>query len=284
VTASGPAPATATAPSDSTTDPIVHPPRRRRRWPRVLLAILGIAVIALVVIAAWWLQPQPGLPEAAAAMTSSDAVTVSQGDGFLAFTPTATTATTGFIIYPGGKVEPAAYARSARAIAAAGYLVTIVPMPLNLAVLNANGADAVIAAHPEIETWVIGGHSLGGAMAGQYVDQHPGTVDGLMLWAAFPNGDLSDQPDLPVLSVYGSLDSGAERFSSVETRAMLPPGTQFMVLEGGNHEQMGDYTGQPNDPPATISRDDQQAQVQAAAITFLGQVADAATASSGTGG
>jgi dienelactone hydrolase len=249
-----------------------EPARRKRRWPRILLGIVAIVALVVVIAGAWWLQPQPLLPEAAAAMQSTDAVAVSEANGHVEFTPTAAPPTTGFIFYPGGKVEPAAYARSAQAIAAAGYLVAIVPMPLNLAVLNANGADAVIENHPEIEHWVIGGHSLGGAMAGQYADQHPDAVDGVAFWAAFPNGDLSDQPDLATLSVYGTLDGGAERFTSEETRATLPADTMFMTVEGGNHEQMGDYTGQPNDPPATISRDEQQAQVQAATIALLEEV------------
>ncbi len=208
-------------------------------------------------------------------MRSTETVAFSEANGYLEFTPTAGAPTTGFIFYPGGKVEPAAYARSAHAIAGSGYLVAIVPMPLNLAVLGANGADAVIAGHPEIDHWVIGGHSLGGAMAGQYADQHPDAVAGVAFWAAFPNGDLSDQPDLATLSVYGSLDGGAERFSSDATRATLPADTTFRVVEGGNHEQMGDYTGQPNDPPATISRDDQQAQVQEATIALLEEVSAA---------
>ena len=54
-----------------------------------------------------------------------------------------------------------------------------------------------------------------------------------------------------------------------ETAALLPPDTVFVPMEGGNHEQMGWYTGQPNDPPATISREDQQAQVAAATVALL---------------
>lgn len=265
-----PPPTALAAPAAATT-----PTRRRRRWPRILLGIIGIVVLVAVVAGAWWLQPQPNLPEAAAAMQSTEGVTFSEANGYLEFTPAAAAPTTGFIFYPGGKVEPAAYARSAQAIAEAGYLVAIVPMPLNLAVLNANGADAVIEDHPEIEHWVIGGHSLGGAMAGQYADQHPDAVDGVAFWAAFPNGDLSDQPDLATLSVYGTLDAGAERFTSDATKATLPADTTFVTVEGGNHEQMGDYTGQPNDPPATISRDEQQAQVQAATIALLEEVSAA---------
>jgi hypothetical protein len=75
-------------------------------------------------------------------------------------------------------------------------------------------------------------------------------------------------------STFGTLDQGRSRFDSVETRSMLPPDTRFVVIDGGNHEQMGDYTGQPNDPPATIARDDQQAIARAATLDLLRRVSD----------
>jgi hypothetical protein len=56
-------------------------------------------------------------------------------------------------------------------------------------------------------------------------------------------------------------------------RAALPPDATFIPIEGGNHEQMGWYTGQPNDPPATITREDQQAQVVEATVALLDGVA-----------
>ncbi len=42
----------------------------------------------------------------------------------------------GFILYPGGLVDPRAYAPLMQAIAAEGYLAIIVSMPLDLAVLG----------------------------------------------------------------------------------------------------------------------------------------------------
>jgi hypothetical protein len=57
--------------------------------------------------------------------------------------------------------------------------------------------------------------------------------------------------------------------SGPEAQAQLPPDTVFVPIEGGNHEQMGYYTGQPNDGVATISRAEQQAQVAAATVTML---------------
>lgn len=247
--------------------------RPRRRRLRIVLGVLGVALLVAVGVAVWWLQPQPLLPEARAAMASTETVTFSQDKGWLEYLPVGAEPRTGLILYPGGKVEPAGYARSAQAIAAEGYLVVIVPVPLNLAVLGADRATDVIAAYPEVTSWAVGGHSLGGAMAGQYADQHQEAIDGVAFWASFPNGDLSDQPELTAVSVYGSLDAGAERFGSAATLATLPEGTAFEVIEGGNHEQMGDYTGQPGDPPATISRDDQQAIVQRVTLDMLAEIA-----------
>ena len=256
------------------TSTAVDPPGRRR-WPRVLAIGMLVAVLLLVVGATLFLAPQPLLPEAAAALASTDAVTYADEGDWLAFTPTDPSATgnaTGFIFYPGAKVPAAAYAPAAQAIASAGYPAYIAEMPLDLAILDGNAAADIEAAHPEVTRWVIGGHSLGGVMAAGYAADHQDTVGGLALWAAYPSGDVSGT-DLVTSSIYGTLDAGAERMTSLETRAKLPASTAFVAIEGGNHEQMGWYTGQPNDPPATISRAGQQAQAVAATLDILEAVA-----------
>jgi dienelactone hydrolase len=238
-------------------DAPVAPPTRSRRLRRVAIVVL-VALVAIVV-GAWYiyLRPQPLLPEASAALASTAEVTVTNDGGYLTFTPAGETPSTGLIVYPGGRVPPAAYARAAREIAANGVLVVIVPMPLDLAILGANRADRVREAHREIERWVIAGHSLGGAMACRYAAEHPGAVAGLVLWAAYCVDDVSDQ-DLVVRTIYGKLDAGAGRMGSAKSLDLLPPDAEVVRIPGGNHGQMGDYTGQPNDPPAKISRDDQR--------------------------
>lgn len=146
----------------------------------ILTALLLLVIIAVggVVIWANTSTAEP-MPEALAALQSTDEVKVTT-DEWLVFTPKQATPTTGFIFYPGGLVEPRAYAPPAHAIAAEGYQVVIVPMPLNLAVFGSGKATDVIEAFPEIEHWVIGGHSLGGTMASQYAEQNPGNVSGLV--------------------------------------------------------------------------------------------------------
>ena len=242
--------------------------RGRSRRRKAVYAVLAIVLLAIVGATGYFAIPQPNLPEASAALASSPAVRFAREDGRLVFTPTSGSPTTGFVFYPGGKVDPAAYAPSAAAIAARGYLVEIVPMPLNLAVLGFEGATPAVAAHPEIRHWAIGGHSLGGAMAAQYLAGHPGAMEGLVFWAAYSATDISAQP-IRVLIAYGSLDAGVASFVGPKAMANIPANPAVLAMEGGNHEQMGWYTGQPNDPPASIARADQQARVIDATVALL---------------
>ena len=241
------------------------------RWALIILVIL------LIVAAGGFLgwaklstaRPQP---EAMAALASTDEVEVSL-DKWLVFAPKHTTPSTGFIFYPGGLVDPRAYAPLAQTIATEGYLVVIVPMPLNLAVFGSGKASDVIESFPSINTWAIGGHSLGGAMAGRYTHQNPSQVAGLALWAAFPpeGNDLSPR-DLSAASIYGTRDGLVSAEEIEISRSLLPADTQYRAIEGGNHAQFGWYGPQKGDLPATISHADQQAQIVDGTVALLEQM------------
>jgi len=213
-------------------------------------------------------------PEAVDALQSDGKVTITRPEGqdWYVFAPTAAPPTTGLILYPGGFVDPVAYAPFAHEIAQQGFLVVIDPMPLNLAVTDSEAADAIIAAHPEIDAWAIGGHSLGGAMAAEYISNNPGAMAGLALWAAYPaeNTDLSAQP-ITVGSVYGDADGVASIEDVRGAAGRLPPDTTFVAIPGGNHTQFGFYGEnlQRGDNPAGIDRDDQRAAIVAATVQML---------------
>jgi dienelactone hydrolase len=190
---------------------------------------------------------------------------------WLVFTPTPyQPTTTGLIIYPGGRVDYRSYAPTAQAIANQGYLVVIIHMPLNLAVFDPNAAEQFITNHPEIKHWAIGGHSLGGAMAANYVYTHPGLIDGLILWAAYPasNNDLSGY-DIQVVSISATLDGLSTPVKVLASHVLLPGDTTFVSIEGGDHAQFGWYGPQSGDNPATISREDQQNQIVQATLDLL---------------
>ena len=143
-------------------------------------------------------------------------------------------------------------------------------MPLNLAVLAPNTAQQIIAAFPEVRRWAIGGHSLGGAMAAQFVATHPTAAQGLALWAAYPpdNASLATWNG-QVVSIAGTLDGRATPATIEASKPLLPPSTRFVVIEGGNHAQFGDYGPQRGDNPATISAEEQRRQAVAATVQLL---------------
>jgi hypothetical protein len=243
----------------------------RRRWRAITLAIIAVAVV-VVGVGLVWLNDLAGPTADAAPALVSDADVTVVTDGRLEFQPAAPV-TTGFIFYPGGRVAPEAYAPSMRAIAEAGYLAVVPSMPFGLAVLAPDAADAVIAEHPEVERWVIGGHSLGGTMAAQYAAGHDDVIDGLVLWAAYPaEGTYLSEADLAVSSVYGSADGLVTADDIEASAARLPADTAFVGIEGGNHAGFGSYGEQGGDGEATIPGSEQQSQAVAATLDRLESV------------
>jgi len=234
----------------------------------LLIALPALLVLAIAGFVIWADTPLGPMPAALAAL-ESDAVVTVETDPWLEFSPADQTPTTGLILYPGGRVDYRSYAPPARAISEQGYLVVIPRMPLSLAVFAPGKAAEVLAAYPEIEQWVVGGHSLGGAMAANFTYSNPEPVDGLTLWAAYPAGsnDLTNHADLSLTSIYGTEDMGLEGIEA--SRPLLPPQTQWVVVEGGNHAQFGWYGPQSGDGVATISREQQQTQVVEATVAFL---------------
>ena len=234
--------------------------------------LIGVGIILVLAVGGFvvWAQDALGPGEQAIAALEMDSnVSVTLSDDSIVFKPAGVEPDTGLIFYPGGRVDYRSYAPPLWQIASQGYLVVLVSAPLNLMVFDPNKAGEIIPQFPQIKHWVVGGHSLGGAMAANYLYNHPDSVEGLALWASYPakNNDLS-KSGVNVLSIYGSLDmAGMEPFDA--SRALLPPDTTWVLIEGGNHAQFGDYGPQPGDNPATISAVNQQAQVVAVTTTFL---------------
>ena len=66
------------------------------------------------------------------------------------------------------------------------------------------------------------------------------------------------------------LDHGAK---IEDYKAFEPADTEFIVIQGGNHAQFGDYGPQPGDNPATISPESQWQQTTDATVQFLASFA-----------
>jgi hypothetical protein len=242
-----------------------------------ILKIAGVGILVLLVVAVAGLfiwsatSTYPAGEIASTALESSSAVQVSKDD-WIIFTPE-TTPDVGLIFYPGGLVAPEAYAPVLRQLAERGIFVVVTPMPLNLAIFNTNTANSVIEAFPGLDDWVLAGHSLGGAAASIYAENHSEDIAGLALWDSYPpdSADLSDN-DIEVISIYGTTEGTANTDNFDDKKHLLPEDTIFAPIEGASHAQFGDYGPQKGDVVPSLSAGEQHARVTALMLEFIDEM------------
>jgi hypothetical protein len=252
----------------------------RRLLRGLLILVMLVLLLGASAFVVWATNIPAPLPPALEALKESPEVVVNQEE-WIEFLPQITPARTGLILYPGGKVPAEAYAPIGRALANEGYYVAILYSPLNMAIFNYEAAGTVMEAHKDIRSWVVGGHSLGGVAAALFADVHPDRVRGLLLMASTPasgdvmkalipgSGDLWRSTSLAVTSIYATNDGLFDAAALEESKALLPPQTNFVEIVGGNHAQFGWYGPQAGDGAATMSPEEQTIQIVNAARALL---------------
>lgn len=253
-------------------------PRVKQQGKRIGGWLVVVILILITFALVYYGSPFHAIDGSVEPVESDDRIRVEQtSEGYL-LEPANAESTTGLVFYPGGKVHPDAYVASLAPIVREENVTVVIPeMPLNLAIfdlvlsrarLDPDEATVAIDRHPDIETWYVGGHSLGGAMACRYARNNPGTVDGLILYAAYCDKDISES-GLAVLSVTGSDDAVLNREKYQQNQKLLPEDATLREIEGMNHSQFGSYTGQPGGQPAAISFGAAHEQLNEIVINWL---------------
>lgn len=241
------------------------------------LKITAVALVALVIAAGVWLwawgnsRHASPAAEAIAALASDASVAVEEGR-YLVFRPQAGEPRMGVIFYPGANSDVRGYAPVLRRIAAAGYFVVDVPMPLEFAFLAPNRALDVQAAFPEIRHWALVGHSLGGAMAASFAYNHPDAITGLVIWDSFPapNNSLAAWKR-PVWHIHRATPDGAPPSAFTERRPLFPSDSRWVPIPGGIHMYFGAFEGggYTEDWEPSIPREQQHDTAVAATLEAL---------------
>ena len=233
-----------------------------------ILCLLCVIVIALVAVCAVYLGDfYHADMESIRAFAPAAVKQYRNDNGDWVFEPDETK--TGFIFYPGGKVEHSAYIPLMEQLASENIFCVLVEMPFRLAVLDIDAADRVVEQYPQIERWYIGGHSLGGAMAASYLSDRADKFEGLVLLGAYSAADLS-KSGLSVLSVYGSEDRVLDTEAYARNKGNLPEEFTEIVIDGGCHSYFGMYGIQNGDGTPTIANEEQIILAAEAIVSMLG--------------
>lgn len=247
--------------------------RKIFRW-----TALGLVALALLSIIGTWLHQQrrhaDASPMALAAMSSDAAVQIKY-EKFLILRPAEGGERRGVILYPGAYVDIRGYVPTLKPIAAAGYRVVVVPMPFELAVFGIDRALRVIEENRDISSWVIIGHSVGGAMAAVVADREPAAFDGVILWDSYPPSfaGLDDYPK-PAWLVHRATPDGAPPPSFTRHRNLFPRDSRWAPIPGGIHMQFGSFAagGYVEDWEPTLSEAEQHRAVVRLTLEALEQI------------
>lgn len=248
----------------------------RTRGARVTRALLlGLAALILLGAIGFVAWANTGVmsaeAEALAAVESDPRVTVTDHANAIVMSPAHHPSRVGLVFVPGAKVAAEAYLYNfSAAVKENGLTLVITKPPFNLALFDLRALSSFTDDAPDVTTWYVGGHSLGGFRACQYAEQPD--VHGLLLLGSYCANDLA-QRSLRVVSIGGSEDSLSTPQKIAAAAGKLPADTEFVEIPGSNHAQFGNYGAQAGDGRATVS-DEQVRSVMTRQVAALLQAPD----------
>lgn len=247
--------------TDAPPSPAATPPRRRRGLKVLwwVLGVVGALLVALVIGIVVWSQVgvYAAEPEPVAAVKADERIVVTDDPAAVVLAPADGGSEVGLVFIPGAKVESWAYAaRLSDLVTEHGVTVVITKPWLNLAFFDLRPLGAFTALAPDVDTWMVGGHSLGGVRSCMLAPD----ADALVLFASYCATDLSDW-DAPVLSISGSEDALTTPADIADARPLLPADAEFVEIDGASHSSFGDYGPQDGDGTPTISDDEMTAEI-----------------------
>lgn len=228
--------------------------KKKRIWLRVLIIVVAVFVVTGVgvgIYASDYYHSDEKVQSVMANATINNDYAVFESESDI-----------GFVFYPGGKVEYSAYAPLMQKLSDNGITCIIAKMPLNLAVLKSDAWKDAINLKPNIKSWYIGGHSLGGAMAASSVDES--VFDGIVLLGAYSTKEIS----IPSITIHGSNDKVMNKEKFQDNFSHLKQNTDI-IIEGGNHANFGCYGTQDGDGTATITGEQQIEETANAISEFI---------------
>ncbi len=243
--------------------------------PRKIITILGVVALlsGLIFVAYFFYSAihswQPNTSNYQSTINNKN-YTITDKPNYIAILPsTSPDPQEGLIIYQGAFADAKAYIAPYSNLTYSGVAVFIVKSPLGFALFNVSGANQIIKDYPNINKWYVAGHSLGGVAACEYAKSNTNKINGLILLGSFCNGNASEL-NTKVLSISASKDGLSTTEKINNSRTKLPKDTKFVIIQGGNHSQFGDFEKlQPGDNVAEISANQATSQINDAIINFI---------------
>lgn len=240
-----------------------------RTLRRVLVVVVVVVVLVTVGFLFWASTVMRGERAAAISAWTNPAISITSTDHSIVIEPTGEASGDGLVFIPGAKVDPYAYMFKLSGIVEQSAVTVVITKPtLNLAFFDQRPLSTFSNDAPQVTSWFVGGHSLGGVRACQLaVDP---AVSGLVLFGSYCANDLS-QSGLAVLSI-GASEDGLSTPAKIEAASyLLPVSADFIEIDGLNHAGFGNYGAQSGDGVATITSGEARDEITSALAGFFAE-------------
>lgn len=174
----------------------------------------------------------------------------------------------GFIIFSGAKADEKAYSYMAKLLNEAGHTVVIPKVLFHMSATGINHGFEIMESNPEIEKWVLIGHSLGGLPISHIAVKEPDKLHGIAFLASYMITDLSEI-DISAIRITASNDKIMNKNRMEEHLDYLPENSISIVLEGANHQGFAACGSLSSDGEATMSWKEQQEQTVRLILDFF---------------
>ncbi|MCD8148576.1 MAG: alpha/beta hydrolase [Clostridiales bacterium] len=212
----------------------------------VFLIIIGILAVFILIVLLYYNKAFPEAQEIAEKMDVIDRDYWFHGDK-----------KAGFLIFTGAQTDEPAYAYIAYLLHRETYPVVIPKQPFQMSVFGTKHGMEIMDSHPEIEKWILVGHSLGGVPVSRIAAARPDRVIGTAFLATYASIDLSGL-DISAIRIVAENDGIMNNDRMSNFNHNLPEDSATVVIKGANHQGFAAYDSLSNlDGKATISWQEQ---------------------------
>ncbi|MEP1152049.1 MAG: alpha/beta fold hydrolase [Balneola sp.] len=246
---------------------------KKRKIVRYFLLVFWVSVLG------WqFLQMNATGFDESEVFSSNSQVTFNETDSLLSFLSNDSSKHSSILFFPGALVQPKVYAPLARNLAEKGYDVYIQKISFRVAFTDNMEQSELDRAYnfmnsSKISNWIVAGHSRGGRMASNFASKYPKALSGMILLAtSHPKETNLTSLKFPILKISASEDGLASPSEIDLFSNNLPPHTNFVMIDGGNHSQFGHYGFQFGAGSASISREEQQIIILSEITDYLNSI------------
>jgi hypothetical protein len=224
----------------------------------IFLSIISVLVIAIVTMLLYYNKAFPETLEIAATMDKVGNDYYFYGDSNV-----------GFVIFAGAKADERSYSYIAKLLHDEGHTVVIPKVPFHLSAFGIDHGFEIIEDNPQIEYWILVGHSLGGLPVSQIAARQPDKLLGIVLLATMASTDLSEL-DISAIRITAENDKIMTSEMMDSYLGNLPKNSLNIELEGANHQGFAAYRSfMDRDGKATITWQEQNEETVRLILDFF---------------